>query len=205
MRWFHETEVRGLRARCDRRRIPSHSAAAGRTGHVRAAVIVFSLLCAASGTLQAASVDHQSVPMINVTAGKVGVLRSNAVEDRERVGVEYRFREFGAWRLIPAVGYARARNGASFLYADVRHDFWLSNHWIVIPSFGLGNFKGASNLDLGLSLEFRSGLELAYRFNNDFRVGIALFHLSNGSLGSHNPGTEALVMSVCIPVTRKSR
>ncbi len=140
-------------------------------------------------------------PMLNLTYGKVAVFDQEAQPDR--MGVEYRFRTYGSWKLIPAIGFARANGGATFAYTDIRHDFWLSPHWLLIPSFGAGVFSESERLKLGNTLEFRSGIEWAYRFDNDYRLGLALFHLSNGGLSRQNPGTEALVLSLCIPVLPK--
>ena len=36
-------------------------------------------------------------------------------------------------------------------------------------------------LDLGYGLEFRSQLEIAYRFDNRSRLGVAVSHMSNAS------------------------
>lgn len=145
--------------------------------------------------------EYQEYEMINITAGQVGIL--DDLDGPQRYGLEYRFKSFsGPWnfRLIPAVGAAISNNGAGFVYTDLRHDFYLSMRWILIPSFGVGVFNDSSEIELGNDLEFRSGVELAYQFRNKIRAGIALFHLSNGGISSENPGTEALVLSVCIPI-----
>jgi lipid A 3-O-deacylase len=117
--------------------------------------------------------------------------------------MEYRFKSFsGPWgfRLIPAVGAAISNNGAGFVYTDLRHDFYLSRRWILIPSFGVGIFNDSSEIELGNNVEFRSGVELAYQFRSKLRVGIAISHLSNGGISSENIGTGSLVVSVCIPM-----
>ena len=44
----------------------------------------------------------------------------------------------------------------------------------------MGIFNGSSEVELGNDVEFRSGVELAYKFRNKIRVGIAIFHLSKG-------------------------
>ena len=64
----------------------------------------------------------------------------------------------------------------------------------------MGLFDDSEEIQLGNELEFRSGIEIAYQFRNKIRAGIAIFHLSNGGISSENPGTEALVISVCIPI-----
>ena len=139
-----------------------------------------------------------AVPMINLTFGKVGVFDDEFKADR--FGIEYRFRPLGKWNLIPAIGYAFSENDDSFFYTDLRYDYWLSNRWVLIPSLGAGVFTNGTKLDLGNDIEFRSGLELAYRFNTDYRIGVALFHLSNAGISNNNPGTEALVLSLSIPL-----
>lgn len=139
--------------------------------------------------------------MLNITAGQVGIFDN--LDGPQRYGLEYRFKSFaGPWgfRFIPAIGAATSNNGANFVYTDLRHDFYMSDRWLLIPSFGLGVFRNSSEIDLGNNLEFRSGLELAYQFHNYVRAGVAIFHLSNGGISSHNPGTESLVFSVCIPM-----
>lgn len=55
---------------------------------------------------------------------------------------------------------------------------WLNDRWVLIPSFGAGLFKKGDGLDLGSRLEFRSGIEIARRFHGEYRIGVALFHLS---------------------------
>lgn len=139
--------------------------------------------------------------MINITVGQVGIL--DDIDGPQRYGLEYRFKSFsGPWgfRLIPAIGAATSSNGANFIYSDLRHDFYLSNRWILIPSFGMGIFSDSEEVNLGHDLEFRSGLEIAYEFSNKMRAGIAIYHLSNGGISKQNPGTESLVFSVCIPI-----
>lgn len=145
--------------------------------------------------------EREEYTMINITAGQVGIL--DDIDGAQRYGLEYRFKSFaGPWgfRLIPAVGFAASSNGANFIYSDLRHDFYLNDRWILIPSFGVGIFTDSEEIQLGNELEFRSGLEIAYQFRNKVRAGIALFHLSNGGISNDNPGTESLVFSLCIPI-----
>jgi len=136
--------------------------------------------------------------MINFTSGKVAVLDDQEKPDRH--GVEIRFRPFGRRGFIPAIGYAFADNGASFVYTDVRRDYHLHESWFLSPSIGLGTFSKGTNFDLGKTLEFRSGIELAYHRRDQIRLGVAFFHLSNAGLSEINPGTEALVFSLSLPV-----
>ena len=147
--------------------------------------------------------EREEYAMVNLTAGQVGIL--DDIDGPQRYGLEYRFKSFaGPWgfRLIPAIGAATSSNGAKFIYSDLRHDFYLNDRWILIPSFGVGSFDDSEEIQLGNELEFRSGIEIAYQFRNKVRAGVALFHLSNGGISSQNPGTESLVFSVCIPIKK---
>jgi len=139
------------------------------------------------------TVNDESLIMMNMTAGYFGI--SDSQDKPLRFGLEYRFKAFSKWQLIPAAGLVLMEDGAYFAYTDLRHDFWLNKDWVIIPSFGLGFFKESKSLKLGNELEFRSGVELAYRFYKNYRIGIAIFHLSNGSISDINPGTEVLVLS----------
>lgn len=134
--------------------------------------------------------------LISFNAGRVGVLDEDAPW---RYGLEYRFAPQGDWELQPTVGVARAENDSRFFYFEVRRDFLLTDDWFLTPSFGVGSFDGRRDLQLGHTIEFRSGLELAYRFQSGNRLGLAVFHLSNGGISEENPGTEAVVATFSLP------
>lgn len=115
---------------------------------------VFPAFCAGHAT--------QDPALLNLTFGQVGIDRH--VNNPWRYGIEYRLRSFGDYRLIPSVGFSWVDNGASFLYGELRHDFWLADGLVLTPSFGLGAFNESTEFRLGKTLEFRSGLEIAYQF-----------------------------------------
>ena len=152
-------------------------------------------------TTDAMASNREEYEMINLSIGQVGIL--DDIDGPQRYGIEYRFKTvvspFG-FDIIPAVGAAMADNDAHYIYLDLKHDFYLSKQWLLIPSFGLGFFKDSQDIELGNDLEFRSGIEFAYQFRNKYRAGIALFHLSNGGISSLNPGTEVIVFSFSIPI-----
>ncbi|MCK6418153.1 MAG: acyloxyacyl hydrolase [Alphaproteobacteria bacterium] len=79
-------------------------------------------------------------------------------------------------------------------------DYEFNPQWHVIPNFGVGLYtEGDSNKDLDFPIEFRSQLEVAYEYDNGQRAGVAFGHISNASLGDHNPGTEILNLYWHIP------
>ncbi|HLT92090.1 MAG TPA: acyloxyacyl hydrolase [Woeseiaceae bacterium] len=159
------------------------------------AVATFLVMLAASPAALAGAVLQP--PLVNVTAGRLGIDRD--VDDPTTYGLEYRHRPVGRWQLVPAIGAARAENGASFVYAEVKRDFRFASGVVVTPSFGLARFEESVELRLGQALEFRSGLELAYEMRSGWRLGLALYHLSNAGLAPENPGSEGLVVSISLP------
>ena len=137
-------------------------------------------------------------PLINFNVGQVGIDKD--LENPWRFGIEYRFSPVTRFRLVPSVGVAVGEEGANFIYTELRRDFRIADYWLLTPSFGVGRFNERDQLDLGLPLEFRSGLEISRQFSNGYRLGVAIFHLSNGSLAEENPGTEGLVLSFSVPL-----
>ena len=51
-------------------------------------------------------------------------------------------------------------------------------------------------------MEFRSQLEIAYRFDDRSRLGLAISHYSNASLGDTNPGTESAMIYYSVPLDK---
>ena len=49
-------------------------------------------------------------------------------------------------------------------------------------------------------LEFRSGIEVAWRFDNRSRLGVEFTHISNAGIYDRNPGTETLTVNYSIPL-----
>lgn len=137
-------------------------------------------------------------PLINFNVGQVGI--DKHLEHPWRLGVEYRFAPMTRFRLVPSLGIAVSTDDANFIYAELRRDFRIADYWLLTPSFGVGRFNSRNQLDLGTPLEFRSGLEVSRQFSQGYRLGAAIFHLSNGGLSGENPGTEALVLSFSVPL-----
>ncbi len=136
---------------------------------------------------------------LTLAIGHVGVL-DHGIEDPGVLKIEYRFRPGLRWALAPAIGAAKSGNGSSFIFADLEKDFFPGKHWAVTPSFGIGSFADGKDVQLGHSIEFRSGIQVAYQFENRWRVGIAIFHLSNGGISDRNPGTEPMFLSLSLPL-----
>jgi hypothetical protein len=78
--------------------------------------------------------------------------------------IEYRFKPQWKWDLAPAIGVARNRGGADFIFAFVEKDFHLSDKWVSSVNFGVDSFRDRGDLELGKDIEFRTGARIAYKF-----------------------------------------
>ncbi len=124
------------------------------------------------------------------------------VFDNETAGY-FRFEYRSDLKLLivkPLVGVSFSTDGAIFGYGGFNIDLYFGRRWVFSPGFAVGAFDEGDGKDLGNTVEFRSGAELAYRFNNRVRLGLALHHISNSSLSDRNPGTEVLVLTYSIPL-----
>ncbi len=104
------------------------------------------------------------------------------------------------WNLKPFTAIAGSTTGHILASAGVLMDVYLGRRWVVTPSFAPGYYTGGNdNLDLGHELEFRSQLEFAYRFDDRSRLGFAVSHTSNASIGDTNPGSESAIVYYSVP------
>lgn len=101
----------------------------------------------------------------------------------------------------PFLAMGGATSGHFFLGAGILWDVYFGRRWVVTPSFAPHFYTGSDDkLDMGHALEFRSQLEVAYRFDDRSRLGLAVSHYSNAGLGDVNPGTETLSVYYSIPL-----
>lgn len=75
----------------------------------------------------------------------------------------------------------------------------------IYPSAAVGGYDKGRGWELGLGLEFRTGVELHYYPQWDFvpekaRLGLGFHHISNASIGRRNPGVEILSFTYAHPL-----
>ena len=121
-------------------------------------------------------------------------------EEGAEFRLEYRSdKKFFFFKPFLAAAYTSTSQG--FVGAGVLIDLYLGRRFVLTPSFAPHYYWGGNNkLDLGHALEFRSQLEFAYRFDNRSRLGVAISHYSNASIGDTNPGTETATVYYSIPL-----
>jgi len=106
------------------------------------------------------------------------------------------------WIFKPQGGFMASTDGTIYGYAGFRIDLYFGPRWVLSPSTAIGLYGRGGGKRLGSILEFRSGIELGYRFDDRSRLSAGLFHLSNASVGNTNPGEESIVIFYAVPIQR---
>ena len=106
------------------------------------------------------------------------------------------------WIFTPMAGVMATTDGATYAYGGLGIDIFFGKRIVLTPSFAVGAYSEGDGKDLGHVVEFRSAIELAYRFDDRSRLGLSFYHLSNASLDDDNPGTEVLSLTYALPLDR---
>jgi lipid A 3-O-deacylase len=80
-------------------------------------------------------------------------------------------------------------------------DWYMSPHAVFTWSEGVGFFEHGDMARLGSIVEFRSQVELGYRFDNQMRLSAEISHISNAGLTQRNPGAEIAGLYLHVPVS----
>lgn len=103
------------------------------------------------------------------------------------------------WRFTPIAGVEVSHQGSVYGYGGFAMDVFFGDNIIVTPSAAVGLYEAGNARDLGYPVEFRTGIEAAWQFDNGSRLGLAYHHISNAELGDRNPGIENLTVNYAIP------
>jgi len=109
-------------------------------------------------------------------------------------GVEYRSFDL-IEGLRPVVGATLSTEASVYGYAGLRWEVPWIEPIRVAPSFAVSVFGRGRGKDLGHPVEFRSGVDIGYRFANGLSITAGIYHLSNAGLSARNPGANSLVLS----------
>ena len=121
--------------------------------------------------------------------------------NRTQVGqgrIELRFNDSFVF-LKPMLGLLVTTDKAVYGYGGLRLDLYFGQHVVVTPNGAIGGYYRGDGINLGATIEFKSGLEIDYRFDDHSRLGIALDHISNAGIGKANPGSNSALLYYSFP------
>ncbi len=133
-----------------------------------------------------------------------GVGWYDVLDDTDAVDlrVEYRSKAKFLGFVKPWVGVEVTSDVAAYGVAGILSDIYFGRRIVLTPSFGVGVYADGDGKDLGSAVEFRSQLELGYRFDDRSRLGVAISHISNAHLTDRNPGAEIATIYYHVPLDR---
>jgi hypothetical protein len=132
-------------------------------------------------------------------SGSVGIYDIDHHEKATSFAADYRPAQ-KLWIFKPHAGAFVTTERSLYGYAGLLVDIYFGRRLVLTPSTAFGLYDKGNGKDLGSVVEFRSGAELAYRFDNRSRLGIGFHHLSNAGIGDRNPGTEILSVIFSYPL-----
>jgi hypothetical protein len=109
------------------------------------------------------------------------------------------------WKLVPFLGLAGTSDETVYGYAGLGIDIFLGKRLVLHPNAAFVGYHKGDGKDLGGEFQFRTGGEIAWRFDDWSRLGIAFHHISNAGIYEDNPGTELLVLTYSVPFTKAPR
>ncbi len=116
-------------------------------------------------------------------------------------GLENRFDEL-QYGIRPIIGGFITSHDSKYGYGGFDWDVTLLPHELyIVPNFAVGAYDKGNGKNLGGTLEFRSGIELDYQLPNTQQLGIAVNHISNAGIYSHNAGEETLMATYSVPIS----
>jgi lipid A 3-O-deacylase len=132
----------------------------------------------------------------------IGAGAYNVLQDKKEA--EFRLEYRSALTLLhfiePIAGVLATDRGSLYGYGGLRIDLMLGSHVVLTPSAAVGLWRTGSGKELGSTVEFKTGAELAWRFADASRLGISFDHISNAGLTKHNPGVESLLLVYSLPL-----
>ena len=129
-------------------------------------------------------------PGFGLSVGQFDIARIQTAE----FGVDYGFAPVPFYGLQPHVGVGATEEESFFLYVGLRKNFALEGRFTLTPSLAVSYYEKGDGKDLGHEIEFRSGLGLFYSLPRGGAVGLGVYHLSNASISSTNPGANSVLL-----------
>ena len=102
-------------------------------------------------------------------------------------------------QLHPMAGIETSSRGQLYGFGGIGLDVMVFQNLILTPSEAFGLYGHGNGKDLGSMAEFRSQIELAYRFGNEARTSVYYSHISNAGIGDKDPGANTVGIYLHVP------
>jgi len=167
-----------------------------------AALLVVGAATSPSRAQVALGTPATDAPRLEFGAGAFDITPDAKYKDSETAAEfrgEYHFGDV-LWAISPFIGASGTSDGAFYGYGGFGIDIDFGPNIVLTPNGAAGYFARGAGTNLGSWWEFRTGAELAWRFADQSRIGIALTHTSNAGLTRRNPGEQSVVLTYSMPL-----
>jgi outer membrane protein OmpA-like peptidoglycan-associated protein len=109
------------------------------------------------------------------------------------------------WDFGVFAGGMYTTKGALMGYGGFTLDVHLTDNIVISPDVAAGFYSRGSDKVLSFhdTAEFRSGIGVSWEFDNGWRLGADIHHISNAGLDKKNPGVEIAALTLNIPLFGK--
>lgn len=101
----------------------------------------------------------------------------------------------------PVAGMFVTSKGATYEYGGFGLDLYFGRRWTATWTEAIGAYEHGRDVKLGAVPEFRSAIDIAYRFDDRSRLGFEFHHISNAGIGKENPGSETTLLTYSYPLS----
>lgn len=136
------------------------------------------------------------IPTLKLGAGY------NDVFDGEEDGAAFRGELHSTFRFLddvpvisavhPFVGADTTNHGGAYVYGGVAADVEFAPQWVLTPSLAAGYYNQGGAKDIGTEFALRPGVEVAYRFQNEHKIGVEVTDTMGVTDGSDEVGAVTL-------------
>jgi hypothetical protein len=104
------------------------------------------------------------------------------------------------WHVRPSFGVGGTTDASLYGWTALNVDIFFGRRVVLTPSTGVGLYKNGDGENLGNVVEFRNGVDLAWRFDDRSRLGVGLHYLSNYGIGDRDPGLGVVTLFYAHPL-----
>lgn len=148
--------------------------------------------------------DRPALSLMKLSGGLFG----DIVADRESAGLfgfEYRAGpELELVRIRPSIGGMVTMDASRYAWLGLNYDLRLGP-LVLTLSTTAGIYGSGDGQDLGSPFVARNGGEIAWRFDNQIRLGVAMHYYSNYGAGSEDPGIASVGLVYSHPLRTLAR
>ncbi len=175
------------------------------------AALAVSLACLTAPAFAASTPVLNEPATLGFAAGYYDILDNSPRKEAADFRLEYRsaFDMLGLANahnsviaIRPFGGIETTSDGALYGLGGFIFDMPIGKHFIFSPSLATGLYFDGDGKRLGSVIEFRSTVELGYKFDSGTRLTAAFGHISNAGIGDINSGVEILSIYAHVPVDK---